>query len=608
MQLIKSTLAIAVTATFLTACGGGSGSTTASQPNAPATTASSSSSPATTASQPNAPATTTTTPPTNTVPKTVGPFLADPTVIKGELDNVAADTVFCGNTDTHDTVAPYISIVIPVNINNDGYDDIFVHYWCGVKPDQWNNPDVDWTDTPTPDAIRAYVSDDTGAYTDKTYEVFNEHYPSLGAASRKWSKGDFNNDGIDDYAFATNFEDGRAMNNPEWMSSPVALVVSQPNDTFAVMTIPGTETWGHAVELINNPHGGADVIHVGFTNLNQPCVGCNGTQYTATRYVDGEFVDVTSEYPEYNSAYHWAKSFRATNEEGGAKYIIGQADDNINDGLKSWVRNDAGNFVEHGEHNIPTLDKELNIVFHPYTLDDARNGVPGANQGSVKVGVMGQDADGKDIYSVAITPEEMCVSDINLKGEQVPTVFVHITSSRILLTEEELMNRDFIHLDEESVGYGKMEVFELRESGIVHIPNAIDYRSWIGNEMSCDDINGDGYADFVFSEKFRAIGETDQNTGGYIRFVGSPVVYLGNGTNSMDRVDTTEWPTFASIIDITGLPQHMEDTENETYVHDFNNDGLPDYLLSGNFTRAYDGIIDESMYLFTAKEMITANE
>ena len=96
------------------------------------------------------------------------------------------------------------------------------------------------------------------------------------------------------------------------------------------------------------------------------------------------------------------------------------------------------------------------------------------------------------------------------------------------------------------------------------------------NDFSCDDISGDGQGDIVASVFSQLWDEDTPERGGV------PLVYVDAG-NSFELVDTTEWPTFS---------QELQDSQG--YLHDVNNDGLPDLVLFG-LTTEYLG--DVEIYL-----------
>ena len=106
------------------------------------------------------------------------------------------------NTD-YSEAQPSIQFAIPVDINNDGWEDFMVHQWCDLYRDKFG----DVIQNPTPDLIVVHLSNGDGTYRDGNQEIFGEDIPSLGGASRKYDRGDLNGDGRDDFCFC--YELGR---------------------------------------------------------------------------------------------------------------------------------------------------------------------------------------------------------------------------------------------------------------------------------------------------------------------------------------------------------------------------------------------------------------
>ena len=99
---------------------------------------------------------------------------------------------------------PSFQFLIPTLINDDIYTDFIAHFWCDTETP------AEFDDQPTQDVLVAYLSDSFGGYSINNIDVFGEIHPKLGGASRKYAKGDLNGDGKEDFAFAMNWEDGRA--------------------------------------------------------------------------------------------------------------------------------------------------------------------------------------------------------------------------------------------------------------------------------------------------------------------------------------------------------------------------------------------------------------
>tara|TARA_Y100000768_G_scaffold342332_1_gene287333 strand:- start:773 stop:2203 length:1431 start_codon:yes stop_codon:yes gene_type:complete len=139
---------------------------------------------------------------------------------------------------------PSFQFLIPTKINEDAYIDFIAHYWCdSLTPAEY---DV----APTSDALVAYVSDNFGEYKIDNINIFGEINPRLGGASRKYARGDINEDGKDDFAFAINWEDGRASFDYKSMISNYAKpAILLSNESGYEIVKLGTNDWGHSVQI-----------------------------------------------------------------------------------------------------------------------------------------------------------------------------------------------------------------------------------------------------------------------------------------------------------------------------------------------------------------------
>jgi len=131
------------------------------------------------------------------------------------------------NTSYSET-QPSIQFVIPVNINNDDWEDFIVHQWCDLYRDKFGEV----ISEPTPDLIVVYLSNGDGTYRNGNIDVFGEDIPSLGGASRKFDRGDVNGDGRDDFAFAMNWEDGRSGDPWEYSRAAPAIILSKGDTEY----------------------------------------------------------------------------------------------------------------------------------------------------------------------------------------------------------------------------------------------------------------------------------------------------------------------------------------------------------------------------------------
>ena len=142
---------------------------------------------------------------------------------------------------------PSFQFLIPTKINEDIYADFIAHFWCDT------DTPAEYNEGPTPDALVAYVSDAFGEYKIDNINVFDQINAQLGGASRKYARGDINNDGKDDFAFAINWEDGRASFDYRSMVSNYAkaAVLLSNQSGYEIIKL-GNKDWGHSVQIKDN--------------------------------------------------------------------------------------------------------------------------------------------------------------------------------------------------------------------------------------------------------------------------------------------------------------------------------------------------------------------
>ena len=129
----------------------------------------------------------------------------------------------------------FTSMVIPVDLYNDGYTDLIVHYWYQEQDD-------------VVDAL-VFYNNDSGNWSIKNEEVFGSKLVQMNVTTRKYVVGDLNNDGIDDVALAVNKEDGtQYQEQSEMYAKPIVLLSN--NGTYSIEEF-GNADWLHAVDIKN---------------------------------------------------------------------------------------------------------------------------------------------------------------------------------------------------------------------------------------------------------------------------------------------------------------------------------------------------------------------
>jgi hypothetical protein len=174
---------------------------------------------------------------------------------------------------------PSFQFLIPVRINDDNYMDFIAHFWCDSQTP------AEFDDQPVQDALVAYLSDGFGGYNIDNIEVFGSINPQLGGASRKYSRGDLNDDGKDDFAFAMNWEDGRASYDYESMIANYAQpsILMSHESGYTIQRV-GNPDWGHSVQVKDN------IVLFG------------GHSSQAFKLVDSTWIDISEQYLDLSFA------------------------------------------------------------------------------------------------------------------------------------------------------------------------------------------------------------------------------------------------------------------------------------------------------------------
>ena len=455
---------------------------------------------------------------------------------------------------------PSIQFVIPVNINNDGWEDFIVHQWCDLYRDKFGEVIED----PTPDLLVVHLSNGDGTYRDGNEEVFGEAIPSLGGASRKYDRGDINGDGRDDFAFAMNWEDGRNGDPWEYSRASPAVIMSKGETEYEVQKI-GTPDWGHAVTIVEHNNGDVDALFAGFTGI--------GLQ--ALRYSNDGWINVIEEYPPESvwdenwtiieqGTSQWSTEFKYYND-----YIIATDSSAQNEdpaqGLALWKRADS---------KWQKIDQDL-VPVEFYV--DAISWQGSAAQYAVYL------VDGE--YVAGYTPETMCFMDGKFDNSENIT-FVALFGTR-KHKEGETIIEGGSYNDDEFNARQISKVFQIQDDKIVEIEAPFDlYDEFLfTNFLDCRDINNDGYADFsrhVFSRTYGY--EVPRDRGG------TPVLSINNKDNKLidyENNQSYEMPGHSLLLDAG---------HGQGYTRDINNDGLEDLVVFGETMRneynQYDGSIE----------------
>ena len=432
--------------------------------------------------------------------------------------------------------------VIPVNINNDEWQDFIVHQWCDIDSDMSGEVIQD----PTPDVLSVHLSNGDGTYRDGNQEVFGELVPSLGGASRKYDTGDFNGDGRLDFAFAMNWEDGRSGSPWEYSRASPAVILSKNEAEYEVVKI-GTPDWGHAVAIVEHQNGSVDALFAGFTGI--------GLQ--AYRYSSEGWQDVIDEYPPEDikntagittsrGTATWAGEFKYQDDH----IIAGDSSaDGSENGLALWFR-ENGIWSKTDQQLVPVA---FNVGWISWQ----------GNEGTIPVySVNGE-------YVIGYTPQTMCFFEDKFDDSGNIT-FAALFQSTVPKDGSAVVEGGS-YIENEQYNIQGITVFQIQENKIVEIENPFDIynKSLFANFLDCRDLNNDGYADFsrhVFSHTQPVYLESWQRGG-------TPVINLNNKAGGLIEYENNQGYE---------MPGHslLKDANNgQGYTRDINGDGIEDIVV-----------------------------
>lgn len=422
---------------------------------------------------------------------------------------------------------PVITHLIPVNLNDNDYQDLIVHLSCDQR--FFGEPDSN----PTPDALVTFYNHGNGHFEVANTYVFNGGVAKLGGTSRKFDRGDFTGNGRDDFIFATNWEDGRRTDASPVDAMP-AFLIADDDGAYQVLNI-GKPVWHHAVRFVPNPMDGLDAIFSGFTGVN----------VQAFRMVDDAIIDVTDEYPD--EATHWASGFQVLpvhDDEPFITRVVGAWSSHESDGFQVMVRNEAGWHVES------RFEREVLfwVDMETWSHDKAWTTVVEIN-GELYLGP---------------AFEETCYAS-NLFGDEVP----HLVALSSAMTDNDGKALEEGGQYVQGPPRNILSFFAFDDDNqLVEVDSPIiDQEINVNfNFFDCVDLNDNGLTDIVAYAYTRPW--TDEAAAD-----GKPFIYLNDGSGHLIRRNVDDVPAYSNASEFG--------PELQNAMIDMNNNGILDLLIVG---------------------------
>ena len=391
---------------------------------------------------------------------------------------------------------PSFQFLIPTKINEDIYTDFIAHFWCDtVSPAEYDTE-------PTPDALVAYVSDAYGEYKIDNINVFGQINAKLGGASRKYARGDINNDGKDDFAFAINWEDGRASFDYKSMISnyaePAVLLSNQSG--YEIIKL-GIKDWGHSVQIKDNK-----VFFAGHSSQ-------------VFEFINPGWNDISDNYPSLSFA-----SFLLYDD-----YIINSERNGTSQGLELVKNNEVISSI--------MIEESFKVNFESWN-----------NTGSNNYSQLGvYNIRGENYFDGMIS--EMC-----RKGD----IIVATINASKLKSGEIIEGGYYSESDTTPVvifSFYKIHDENLQELDINIINEEINHNF---NFIDCMDVNNDQQKDIVAQVFSQQWNDQDNNKG-------IPEIYI-NDNGGYFNLDTSNWPSYSLSDDSQGYLHDVDDSNTQDLV------------------------------------------
>jgi len=415
--------------------------------------------------------------------------------------------------------ACFTSLVVPLDLNYDGRQDLLVHYFC-------NDFDGSVAPEPTLNALMVYISEPDGSFTVGNKKTFGAEQISLGGATRNFASGDFNNDGRMDIVFAVNWEDGRPHLNFDSWDAEQAVVLS--NESGYSIERVGKPIYGHGIGIVDNGLGYQDIL----TGLRNDW---GGYDVAVLRWQGAEAKYVTQNYPQIEGGLTFG------GVPSDADGVLGGIYNGTDNGGIDYFKKIGGRWQESNAGGMERVrvDTATWVTW---------NGDPGLFRVT--------ELEGKYYNNLGI------VDSCYLPGTPELPGYIVGKFTGWYLGESYDENGTYYEMEQPIIN--KLVFFEVGESGVTRIdtPFSEEYPDDFFNFFTCRDLNQDGLPDIAVHNQTGNVAQMSQPFSG-----GAPRTYLRKSDG-----------TFA-VLDTSLFPKGEEDGTQLGIYADINGDGLEDLIL-----------------------------
>ena len=418
------------------------------------------------------------------------------------------------------------TVPVLVDLNKDGQLDFVFHFSQMQSAANWGAV----TTAPTPNRLIAMVSQPDGSYADQTAQVFAGVSDSnLPGMSRKAAVGDLNQDGIADWAYALNREDGRSGSPAVNSTSKAAAVLSNANGTYSVVEL-GSNNWYHSVYLDNLLFGTPTVILAGY--YNSPSFGSNAEGYYLGGGYGYTWSNQTNSFSQGIALPTHPNTFVSLKDTAGTPAILSVINANTGEQLLALF-SQVNNRWTLTDKFTPYPSKMVNFV--SYSMDRGT-----AELFLIEPGVYGTAAGYSESQAIALSPGDTATAVFKLGAAQISAP-----------------RSDGYYYQNDGQPIQKLDFYRANGTSLQKLPITVIHedKEVNANFMDVLDFNADGLSDLV-------VYPYEQGA--------KPDVYLNTGGNVFIKVDEAIFPAAPAQWGIGAT----------TKMSDLNGDGILDLLYA----------------------------